>query len=137
MAFHRSSLLIRKSFLFNPSLFAVFLVFSLAFSCCVSVFLGSLLYLILSPASFCTEIIIAKKKSRVISFHSLIPAWECKQTWLLLNFVPTIDFTSSQFPAYEKRQYPENFAFLILKILVLVTRKVCKMFVYKHTKTIE
>ena len=23
----------------------------------------------------------------------------------LLNFVPTIDFTSSQFPAYEKRQY--------------------------------
>ena len=29
----------------------VFLVFSLAFSCCISVFLGILLYLILSPVS--------------------------------------------------------------------------------------
>ena len=36
------------------------------------------------------------KKSRAIGYHSLFPAWECKQTWLLLNFVPTIDFTSSQ-----------------------------------------
>ena len=45
------------------------------------------------------------KKSRVISCHSLFTAWECKQTWLLLNFVPTISFTSSQFPAYEKRQW--------------------------------
>ena len=25
--------------------------------------------------------------------------------WLLRNFVPTIDFTSSQFPAHEKRKY--------------------------------
>ena len=45
------------------------------------------------------------KKNTAISCHSLFPTWECKQTWLLLNFVPTIDFTSSQFPAYEKRQY--------------------------------
>ena len=45
------------------------------------------------------------KKSRVISCNSLFPAWKCKQTWLLLNFVPIIDFTSSQFPAYEKRQW--------------------------------
>ena len=44
------------------------------------------------------------KKNRAISCHSLFPAWECKQTWLLLNFVPTIDFTSSQFPSFEKRQ---------------------------------
>ena len=44
------------------------------------------------------------KKNRAISCHSLFPAWECKQTWLLLNFVPSIDFTSSQFPAFEKRQ---------------------------------
>ena len=33
--------------------------------------------------------------------------------------------------------YPENFAFLILRILELYTRKACKMFVYKHTETIE
>ena len=45
------------------------------------------------------------KRSTAISCHSLFPTWECKQTWLLLNFVPTIDFTSSQFPAYEKRQW--------------------------------
>ena len=35
---------------------------------------------------------------------TIFPAWECKQTWLLRNFVPTIDFTSSQSPAYEKWQ---------------------------------
>ena len=33
--------------------------------------------------------------------------------------------------------YPENFAFLILTILDLYTRKVCEMFVYKHTKITE
>ena len=33
--------------------------------------------------------------------------------------------------------YPENFAFLILGILELYSRKVCEMFVYKHTETIE
>ena len=32
---------------------------------------------------------------------------------------------------------PENFAFLILGILELYTRKVCEMFVYKHAQTIE
>ena len=32
---------------------------------------------------------------------------------------------------------PENVAFLILRIFELYTRKVCKMFVYKHTETIE
>ena len=32
---------------------------------------------------------------------------------------------------------PENFAFLILGILELYARKVCKMFVYKHTEAIE
>ena len=31
--------------------------------------------------------------------------WECKQSWLLRNFVSTINFTSSQFSAHEKRQY--------------------------------
>ena len=35
------------------------------------------------------------------------------------------------------KQYPENFAFLFLRILKLYTRKVCEMFVYKHTETIE
>ena len=32
---------------------------------------------------------------------------------------------------------PENFALLILKVFELNTLKVCKMFVYKHTETIE
>ena len=32
---------------------------------------------------------------------------------------------------------PESFAFLILRIFELYTRKVCEMFVYKHTETIE
>ena len=32
---------------------------------------------------------------------------------------------------------PENFAFLFLRILELYTRKVCEMFVYKHTETIQ
>ena len=36
-----------------------------------------------------------------------------------------------------QKYYPENFAFLILRILELFTRKVCKMFVYKHAKTTE
>ena len=31
----------------------------------------------------------------------------------------------------------ENFAFLILGILELCTRKVYEMFVYKHTETME
>ena len=32
---------------------------------------------------------------------------------------------------------PENSAFLISEILELYTRKVCKIFVEKHTETIE
>ena len=35
------------------------------------------------------------------------------------------------------KYYPENFASLILRILELYTRKVSKMFVYKHAETIE
>ena len=31
----------------------------------------------------------------------------------------------------------ENFAFLIVRILELYTRKVCEMFVNKHSETIE
>ena len=37
------------------------------------------------------------KKSRAISCHSLFPAWECKQTWLLLNFIPTFEFFNHVF----------------------------------------
>ena len=33
--------------------------------------------------------------------------------------------------------YPENFAFLILGILELYSRKVCEMFVNKHTETTD
>ena len=36
-----------------------------------------------------------------------------------------------------QKQNSENFPFWILGILELYTRKVCKMFVYKHTETIE
>ena len=36
-----------------------------------------------------------------------------------------------------KKYYPENFAFLVLRILELYTRKVCEIFVYKRTETIE
>ena len=35
-----------------------------------------------------------------------------------------------------QKQYPGNFAFLILGILELYTRKVCEIFVYKYTETI-
>ena len=35
------------------------------------------------------------------------------------------------------KEYPENSALLILKILKLFACDVCEMFVYKHTKTIE
>ena len=35
------------------------------------------------------------------------------------------------------KYYPGNFAFLILRILELYTRKVCEKFVYKLTETIE
>ena len=38
---------------------------------------------------------------------------------------------------FTSKYYPENLAFLILRILELYTRKVCEMFVYKHTETIE
>ena len=43
----------------------------------------------------------------------------------------------SLYVSVHKKNYPENFLFLILEILELYTRKVCKMFVYKHTETIE
>ena len=35
------------------------------------------------------------------------------------------------------KYYPENFIFLILRILELYSRKVYEMFVYKHVETIE
>ena len=38
---------------------------------------------------------------------------------------------------YIWKYYLENFAFLILRILDLFTRKFCEMFVYKHTGTIK
>ena len=36
-----------------------------------------------------------------------------------------------------KKRYPENLAFFILGVLELFIRKVCEIFVYKHTETIE
>ena len=36
-----------------------------------------------------------------------------------------------------QKKYPENFAFLLSRMLELYTRKICKIFVYKHTETIE
>ena len=35
------------------------------------------------------------------------------------------------------KQHPEKFVFLILKILKLFNRKLCEMFVYKHTGAME
>ena len=35
------------------------------------------------------------------------------------------------------KYYPENFAFLILRIVKLYTHKVCEIVVYKHTETKE
>ena len=54
------------------------------------------------------------KKSRAISCQSLFPAWECKQTWLFPYFVPTVGFTSSQFPAYEKRHIGAAYCFVTI-----------------------
>ena len=87
----------------------VLLVFSLVFSCCVSVFLGIVLYLILLPVSvFVQKLSQPNEKSRVISCYSLFNACQGKQTWLLLNFVSTIDFTSSPFSVSEKRQQKDK-----------------------------
>ena len=36
-----------------------------------------------------------------------------------------------------QKYYPENFASLILGILELYACKVCEIFVYKHTETID
>ena len=38
---------------------------------------------------------------------------------------------------FKQKQYPKNFAFFILGIIEFYTRKVCEMFVYKHTETTE
>ena len=44
----------------------------------------------------CIEIDKDAKPLAVIdpAIGTLLPAWECKQSWLLRNFVPTIDFAS-------------------------------------------
>ena len=39
--------------------------------------------------------------------------------------------------AFIQKQCSENFAFLILRILELFSREVCKMYVYKYTETME
>ena len=36
-----------------------------------------------------------------------------------------------------EKQHLENCVFLILRILELFKRKLCEMFVYKHTETME
>ena len=38
---------------------------------------------------------------------------------------------------FVQKQYRENFTIVILRILELFISKVCKMFVYKHTETME
>ena len=38
---------------------------------------------------------------------------------------------------FVQKYYPKNFALFILRMIELFTRKVCEMFVYKHTETIE
>ena len=39
--------------------------------------------------------------------------------------------------AFIQKQCSENFGFLILRILELFSREVCKMYVYKYTETME
>ena len=39
--------------------------------------------------------------------------------------------------AFIQKQCPENFTFLVLRILELFTGEVCKMYVYKYTGTME
>ena len=98
----------------------VFLVFSLVFSYCVSVFLGILPYLIYYLCQFLNRNYHSiTKKSRAISSHRLFPPGECKQTWLPLNFVPTIDFTSSQLPGYEKRKWDQLWVDLRLELSLI------------------
>ena len=99
-------------------LILVFLVFSLVFWCCLSVF-WSRLYLILSLLwVFVQKLHGISNNSRAISCHSLISTWECKQTWLLLNFVPTIDFASS----HSSRMKSDNY-----KILINVAFDICNV----------
>ena len=47
------------------------------------------------------------------------------------------DLKLSLYVRVPKKQYSENFVFLTLRIIELSTRKVCEMFIYKHTETIE
>ena len=101
-----SSLLIRKSFLIISSLYQLYfqysfqdfpIVYQYSQEGCCTLFHHLYQFLYKNYHSI-------TKKSRAISCHSLFPAWKCKRTWLLLSFVPTIGFTSSQFPTYEKQQ---------------------------------
>ena len=96
-----SQVLIMKFSLINPSLF--YGLFSI-FLWCLCVLRNPAVFDFITCQFLYRNDHSITKQSKAISCHSLFPAWECKQTWLLLNFVPTINFTSSLFLAYEKRQ---------------------------------
>ena len=103
VTFHKSSLvLIRKSFLINPCLFQWTFQYSLQYFPVVSLYSQ----FDLSPASVFEQKLSQRNAEE--QSHQLSQL-ENVNKWLLLNFVPTIEFTSSQFPAYEK---PEFFYFL-------------------------
>ena len=105
-----SSLGINQEIFFDQSQFVsvVFSIFSLVFSCCLCILRNTAVWFYhLRQLLFRTYHSITKK-SRAISCHSLFPVWERKQRRLLLNFVPTIDFTSPHFLVYEKRQLGVN-----------------------------
>ena len=117
MRFHWFSLLIRKSFLSsaltkcgilsNLSLASLFFsIFLLCFCIlrkpAIFDFITNISYYYKYQSHF---IVILKMYQNWEKTHSLFPAWECKQTWLLPDFIPTINFTSSQFPAYEKQKF--------------------------------
>ena len=60
--------------------------------------------------------------------------------YVIKNLKDTLTQISKSFFMFQfikKKKKPENFACLILRILELFGCKVCKMFVYKHTETIE
>ena len=55
----------------------------------------------------------------------------------LIERCTNVDLKTSPYVRFHIIIIPKNFVFFILRILILFTSKVCEMFAYKHTETIE
>ena len=55
----------------------------------------------------------------------------------LLERCTNADLKTSSYVRFHTIIIPKTFVFIILRIFILFTSKVCEMFAYKHTKTIE